>query len=136
MGKKKDTSLSFAIVLREGDEMIGVTSTRNIDHRQGTAVGGILIGRKDLWGNGVGTEATMLSLYYAFTTLNLRKVCSSVYAFNERSIAYQKKCGFREEGRLIRQHRHEFDWVDEILLAVFAEDFQPLWEKFAKDLPE
>ncbi|MEW5805653.1 MAG: GNAT family protein [Patescibacteria group bacterium] len=131
---KKDTQLTFSIVLKNGDELIGVISLHNINHRQGTATMGFFIGRKDLWNNGYGSEALIILLNYAFDTLNLRKVCSSVYAFNQRSLKAQQKCGFQIEGTLKQQRRYNYGWTDEILLAVFREDFLPPWQEFAKDL--
>ena len=41
-----------------------------------------MIGESEYWGRGLGTEAKMLLLDYAFNTLNLRRICSQVLAFN------------------------------------------------------
>ncbi len=133
MAKKKDTDLTFAIVLTENDEMIGVVGLHKIDHRSGTATTGTLIGRKDLWGKGYGSEAKMVLLDYAFGTLNLRKINTSVFATNPRSLKCQKKCGYQPEGVLKQQRRLNHEWIDEVLLAVFREDFLPLWQEFTKD---
>jgi RimJ/RimL family protein N-acetyltransferase len=93
-----------------------------------TATTGALIGEAQYRGNGYGTEAKMLLLDYAFRTLNLRKVCSNVIAFNERSQRYNEKCGYQVEGT---QRKHIFRggvYHDLILMAVFCEDWLPLWE--------
>ena len=87
LGERKN-DIIFAIVLKDTDDIIGTMGLHKIDHKNGLATTGSFIGRKDLWGKGYGTEAKMLLLEYAFNTLNLRKVCSIVYDFNERS----KKC--------------------------------------------
>jgi RimJ/RimL family protein N-acetyltransferase len=134
MAKKKDTDLVFAIVLKENNEQIGNIGLHGINHRQGTAHTGTLIGRKDLWSKGYGSEAKMILLDYAFGTLNLRKINTSVFATNPRSLKCQKKCGYQPEGVLKQQRRLNHEWVDEVLLAVFREDFLPLWEKFKEDL--
>ena len=47
---------------------------------------GIVIGEKDYWSKGYGTEATRLVLDYGFRQLNLHRVWSAAFAFNERSI--------------------------------------------------
>ncbi len=134
LSKRKDTDLVFAIVLKENNEQIGNIGLHGINHRQGTAHTGTLIGRKDLWSKGYGSEAKMILLDYAFGTLNLRKINTSVFATNPRSLKCQEKCGYQREGVLKQQRRLNHEWVDEVLLAVFREDFLPLWEKFKEDL--
>jgi RimJ/RimL family protein N-acetyltransferase len=74
----------------------------------------------------------MLLLNYAFNTLNMRKICSAVFAFNGRSQAYNRKCGYRVEGV---SKKHVFvrgNYCDLVMMALFKEDWQPLWEKFKK----
>ena len=127
---KSRSQVVFAIVA--DGKLIGNMGIHNIDHRNGTASTGALIGNKKYWGKGYGSEAKMILLNYAFNTLNLRKVSSSVIAFNERSYNYSKKCGYKDEGRLKAQHYAFGKYWDEILLAVFQADWQPLWVKFAK----
>ncbi|HCI05636.1 MAG: Acetyltransferase GNAT family protein [Parcubacteria group bacterium GW2011_GWC1_45_9] len=133
LGKKKDTDLTFGIALEKDNSLIGNIGLHRITHRNGTAVMGFMIGRKELWGKGYGSEALMVLLDYAFGVLNLRKVSSSVFDFNERSLKCQQKCGFQTEGRLKAERYVNYAWADEILLAVFREDFLPLWENFKKD---
>jgi RimJ/RimL family protein N-acetyltransferase len=89
-----------------------------------------MIGEKEYWGKGYGTEAKMLLLHYAFDTLNLRKICSSVISFNERSHKYSLKCGYKEEGRRKAQLFRDGKYWDEIQLAVFRKDWLLLWKKF------
>ncbi len=92
-------SLHFAIVLDEGDRLIGTTGFVRIDWRNRCASTGSLIGEKDCWGQGYGTEAKNLLLEYAFDTLGLHRVESETFAFNERSARHLLRTGFREEGR-------------------------------------
>lgn len=131
--KNRDESLVFAIVLKEGNQLIGSMGFHRIDHLNGTAMTGSAIGKKECWGKGYGTEAKMLLLEYAFNTLNLRKVCSAAYAPNERSIGCLKRCGYKEEGRLRAQHFINGEYVDDVLLAVFRNEWLPLWAKYHKE---
>jgi RimJ/RimL family protein N-acetyltransferase len=95
------TSAFFVIEAIEGDssQPIGNTGLHGINLKDHTATFGIAIGEKDYWGNGYGTEATQLILDYGFQQLNLHRISSSAFAFNERSIRLHKKVGFMEEGR-------------------------------------
>ncbi len=86
---------------------------------------------------GAGTEAKLLLLYHCFTVLGLRKVCSSVKAFNAASLGHLLKCGFKIVGRRRAHHYHEGEYADEILLEAFKEDWEPVWERYerTKSLP-
>lgn len=128
--KRKDHNLVCMMVVDE--KPIGTMGIHGIDWKNRTAGTGALIGEKDYWGKGYGTEAKMLLLNYAFNTLNLRKICSTVLAFNKRSHAYLLKCGYAEEGRRIKQHYLKGRYWDEILMAVFKKDFMPLWRRYQK----
>jgi len=129
--KRKLNDIVLAIVV---DGMaIGTMGIHCISWKDRTATTGTLIGEEEYRGKGYGSEAKMLLLNYAFNTLNLRKVCSSVLAFNERSYRYSLNCGYKEEGRRKKQHFQYGEYWDEILLAVFREDWLPLWSVFAEE---
>lgn len=88
---------------------------------------GIMIGEKDYWSNGYGTDAIVTLLRFAFREMNLNRVWLHVFEFNERAIACYKKCGFQEEGRL-RQHRYsEGRYWDVLVMAILREEFEALW---------
>lgn len=116
---------------------IGVMGLHRINWVDRTATTGAFIGEPDMWEQGYGSEAKMLLLDYAFNTLGLRKICSTVIEFNDRSLAYNEKCGYRVEGRRTAQCYRDGRYWDEIQLAVFREAWLPLWEA-SKDryLPE
>lgn len=132
---KKSNNIVVTIVA--DNKAIGTMGIHSISWKDGTATTGTVIGEKEYWGKGYGTEAKMLLLNYAFNTLNLRKICSVVLAFNERSHKYGLKCGYREEGRLREHHFKNGKYWDEILLAVFKEEWLLLWDEFVKkhDIP-
>lgn len=127
---RKDTDITLAIVLVETDEIIGVISLHKVNRQDGTATTGSLIGHKDCWGKGYGSEAKMLLLDWAFNTLNMRKINSSVLAYNSRSKKALEKCGYKEEGVRKKQIYRLGEYHDEILMAVFRENFTPFWENF------
>lgn len=119
----------FGMEALEG-KLIGSIGLHDISHRSGTATTGTIIGDPEYWGGGYGTDAKMLLLDYAFNTLNLRKIRSRVYDFNGRSLAYARKCGYKEEGRLIKDFWKNGRYVDTILLAVFRDEWLPLWDQY------
>lgn len=122
--------MTLAMVTNEGRH-IGNIGLHRIDWRNRVATTGTLIGEKDLWGKGIGTEAKILLLHHAFQSMNLRKICSQAIAYNERSIAYSKKCGYKVEGVLRAHVFRRGEYWDLVNLAVFWEDFLPVWEKYS-----
>jgi len=130
--EKKATDVVFGIVLIETGKLIGVMGLHRISAKDGTAVTGSFIGEKQYWSKGYGTEAKMLVLEYAFNTLNLYKIRSMVFAFNGRSKRCLEKCGYHQEGVLKEQIYRNGQRVDEILMAIFKEDFLKLWAKYKK----
>ncbi len=88
----------FVIVL--DNQVIGDIELDHIAWRSGDAELRIRIGRKDLWNQGLGTDAVETILGYAFQRLNLNRIYLRVYAHNKRAIRCYTKSGFRKEGRL------------------------------------
>ncbi len=129
---KSSNDVILAVETIADGKFIGTMGLNRINWKDGTAVTGALIGEKERQNQGFGTDAKMTLLNYAFNTLNLRKVCSSVKAFNGRSLNYNKRCGYQEEGRRAKQFFVDGAYHDEILLAVFREDWLPLWEAYQK----
>jgi RimJ/RimL family protein N-acetyltransferase len=115
-------NMEFAIVTRDADRHVGncgLNTVRPVDRH---ATLGIVIGRKDHWGHGFGTEAVSLLCRYAFEQLNLHKVCLSCYAINERGLRLYARVGFRVEGRRREQAHIEGRWVDEIVLGLLRDE--------------
>jgi len=129
----KNKDIVLAIETLEGRH-IGSMGLHKIKWKDRTATTGAMIGEKDHWGKGYGTDAKMILLNYAFNTLNLRKISSSVFSFNKRSLAYSLKCGYKVEGVLNRQRFVNGRYYDEVLLGVFKKDWQPLWREYKKGL--
>lgn len=72
---------------------------------------------------GYCTEALRLMLEYAFDTLNVHKVCATVFAFNDASLRVLEKCGFAKEGVLRQQRFCDGTYHDEILFGLLREDY-------------
>lgn len=83
----------------------------------------IQLGTEASRGRGIGTEATRLTLDYAFHISNLECVYLTVLAPNTRAIAAYERAGFRKTG----ERRNSGYWlgkrVNEILMDAIPEDF-------------
>jgi RimJ/RimL family protein N-acetyltransferase len=121
---KGDGEALFTVYERETGRPIGGTGLHDIDHRHGTAEFGILIGEKECWGKGYGTEATRLMLDYGFTALGLHNIMLRVHSYNERGLRAYTRAGFRIIGRRRESHRLAGRAYDTVLMDCLATEFQ------------
>ena len=98
-GAKAATQVNLMIEAVEegGNRAIGELGLSSIHPKDHHATFGILIGEKEYWSRGYGTEAARLLINYGFEQLNLRRINSGVIAFNERSLRLHRRVGFSEE---------------------------------------
>ena len=77
----------------------------------------ILIGKKDEWGKGYGTEAIKLISDFGFNTLGLIKLEAGVLDGNEGSLKAFQRAGFKIEGCRRKNRFCNGEYVDVILLG-------------------
>ena len=124
-----DKNIVFAIETKDS-VLIGSMGVHRINWRDRICTTGAFIGEKENLDKGYGTDAKMFLLDYIFNTLNLRKVCSDVIAYNERSLQYSLHCGYQPEGT---RRKHVFkngEYHDLIELGLFREEWLPIWERY------
>ncbi|HRF48673.1 MAG TPA: GNAT family protein [Anaerolineales bacterium] len=102
---------------------IGSCSFRDIDWRIRAGEVGIMIGFKEYWGRGFGTDALQTLVAWGFYSLNLNRVTLRVNADNTRAIRAYEKVGFVLEGRLRQARFANGAFGDELLMAVLREDW-------------
>lgn len=112
------------------DILIGTMGLHHIDLINGVAETGSVIFSEQYRNHGLGTDAKMVLLDYAFNLLGLHLVTSRVISFNGRSAAYSKKCGYIEEARLRKRVYRNGERHDEVILSVTREEWLPLWEAY------
>ena len=89
----------WAIAMHNTGQVIGTTAIVDIDHQSRTSLFRILIGEREAWGNGYGTEATDLVLAEAFERLGLLQVNLEVFQHNPRAQAVYRRNGCEVTGR-------------------------------------
>lgn len=130
----KNTDKSVFLVIEVKGKPIGTMGVHNINWIDRVGTTGAIIGEKEYWDKGYGTDAKMVFLDYLFNTLNLRKIMSQVKAFNGRSVAYSLHCGYKVEGRLRKHLFTNGEYHDEVLLGLFREEWLPYWKKYQKSM--
>lgn len=119
--KKNADEVTFAIETIDG-VLIGSVGL-HVQKKDHHARFGILIGHKDYWGKGYGTEASRLIIMYGFSRRRLHRIYLQVYSYNTRAIALYKKLGFREEG-VGRDHiRYDGRYYDEVHMGLLHDEW-------------
>ncbi len=114
----------FTIFEKATKRAVGNAGLHAIDQRHRTAVFGIVIGEKDCWGKGYGTEATRLVLDYAFTAAGLHAVSLHVDAENVRGQRAYARAGFKLVGRLRESRRVGTTVQDSVVMDCLASEFE------------
>jgi UDP-4-amino-4,6-dideoxy-N-acetyl-beta-L-altrosamine N-acetyltransferase len=117
-----DTEI-FCIETSDGVH-IGNIGLHDIDLRHRHAEMGIVLGEKDYWSQGYGSDAIRTLLRFAFDEMNLHRVFLKVYEDNPRAIRAYEKCGFQHEGRLRQAIYRKGRYYDELLMSVLRHEFK------------
>jgi RimJ/RimL family protein N-acetyltransferase len=115
--RETERDLSFAVETLAG-EHIGLSGLHRIDWKNGVAVTGTILGRRDLWGQGYGSDAARVRIRHAFEILGLRMLLSEVMAENTGSLRMLQKVGYKEVGRIPRRLWKRGAFRDVVLLAL------------------
>ena len=128
LGNNNGTDVQFIIEAVEDDKNkpIGTIALHAISPKDHFAAFGIVIGEKDYWGKGHGTEAARLMTKCGFEQLNLHRIYSNVYSFNERSIRMHKSVGFKEEGRERQKAFINGQYYDDIFFGLLRNEWRGL----------
>jgi RimJ/RimL family protein N-acetyltransferase len=115
---------NFTIYERVTWRPIGNTGLFDLDFTHRTGEFGLLIGARDCWGRGYGTETTVLLLDYAFNALGLHNVMLRVFDDNERGLRAYLRAGFQLIGRRRQANRLGQRARDVLYLDALASEFQ------------
>ena len=122
-----DYRKNFTIVTKNG-KPIGNISLMEIDYTHRCATLGIMIGEKNYWDRGYGTDAMKTLLEFSFNTLGLHRIELRTLELNKRADACYKKCGFKMEGRKRKHWFYEGKYYDDLLMSILRED----WDRLKK----
>ncbi len=89
----------WAIHRHDTGQLIGTAAVTDVNAVRETCLYRIVIGEKDAWGRGYGTEATRLAAAEVFSTLPVTRFRLEVFAHNERACRAYQRVGFRPYDR-------------------------------------
>lgn len=98
---------------------IGNCSCYNVEEAKGEAEVGILIGDRNYWGKGYGTDALTALVSHVFREMRLKRLYLKTLDWNKRAQRCFNKCGFTPCGQLY-QGKHNF-----VLMELHRKE----WEK-------
>ena len=115
----------FSIRTLAEDKLIGTASlVPNWVHAD--AMLGIIIGDRDYWGRGYGTDAMELILQYGFLELNLHRITLGVHSYNARARRVYEKVGFKVEGVMRGDTLKEGRRTDGVEMGILRQEWLAL----------
>jgi len=123
MPKHWQTDRIFAIVTIS-DIHIGSIGLHKIDQRDKNASYAIIIGDKNYWQKGYGTDASRLILDYGFNVLKLHRIYLRVYDYNKRAIKVYQNLGFKLEGKEREQNFYNNKFHDVFMMGLLKNEWQ------------
>jgi len=112
----------FAIETADGVH-IGNIALHNVNWQYRHAGLGIVIGEKEYWGKGYGSDAVRTLVRFAFQEMNMHRVFLRVRDDNARGIRAYEKCGFQHEGRLREAIYSNGRYYDELWMGILGQEF-------------
>lgn len=119
----------WAIHRRDTGQLIGTAAITDVSTVRNTCLFRIVIGEKDAWNQGFGTEATRLAAQQVFETLPVTRFRLEVFAHNPRALRAYERVGFRQYDRY--QERVP---AKDFVLDIIAMELTP--EALASNMPE
>ena len=102
---------------------VGMVSLHDIDYINRNAMFGIYVVEKQHNNKGIGTNATILALDFAFNAMGLSRVGLEVLQTNKNAIHLYEKVGFIKEG--VKRNAFFFDgeFVDVEIMSILKTEF-------------
>ncbi|MDN4491947.1 GNAT family N-acetyltransferase [Ureibacillus aquaedulcis] len=118
----EQTGIRWGISLKGTDKIIGSCGFLNtVSNHYRTDIGFEL--SKDFWGQGIGSEAIIAIIQYAFENTNIQRIQALVEPLNIASQKMVEKAGFLQEG-LLRKYEYTCAKFDDLYMyGLLKEDY-------------
>ena len=123
MKKDGDGTTSVLWTITYADEPVGFNGIFDIDWVRRDGETGIFIGRHDLYGRGIASEAVRLRMAYIWNELGLRRTHNWIALPNRGSWRANQKSGYTQIGTYPRSFFRSGEWVDEWLGEAFPDAY-------------
>ncbi|MHC4783693.1 MAG: GNAT family N-acetyltransferase [Planctomycetota bacterium] len=119
-----DSRADFIVESLEGDP-IGITGLIDIDRKNKTAQCYCVIGEKDHWGKGLGTEIHSVLFQWGFETFDIQKIWAHIRTNNPAIFRVVEKLGFEIEGTLRQDAIVGGERIDLYHIGLLRNEFVP-----------
>jgi len=116
----------YVIVTSEDDRVIGEAGLLRLDERWRTTDMSIIIGERNAWRRGFGTETGRILLDFAFNYCGMHRVAVGVVGFHEPALAFWESLGFSREGIQRDGYFHGEAFHDFVMLSVLEDEWRSL----------
>jgi RimJ/RimL family protein N-acetyltransferase len=124
--RRRGTDVRCVICVGSDAAPVGIVSLTSIHPVHRSAEFHVMIGKRDLYGQGIGTSATRQMLRHGFLDLNVRRIYLSVLAGNTAAVRVYEKAGFRQEGVAKEAAYKNGEYEDVLLMALLRAEFASL----------
>jgi diamine N-acetyltransferase len=114
----------FVVCRLDDDRPVGTVGLFGVDHTEGGAGLGVMIGDPDDTGHGYGSDAIAAIVDFAFRSLRLERIWLDVYDFNEPARRVYDRLGFVHEGTLRHAYFREGRHVDVHRMAALRDEWR------------
>ena len=122
LDKEPPRAYRFAVRTLADDRLIGGAGLVPI-WTHGDAWLYIVLGDREYWGKGYGTDTMRLIAQYGFVELNLRRITLGLHAYNERALKTYEKVGFKMEGRMRGEGLRDGVRFDSLWMGILREEW-------------
>ncbi|MHA1961271.1 MAG: GNAT family N-acetyltransferase [Candidatus Thorarchaeota archaeon] len=120
----KRSGFTFGIESLETGKLVGLVSFVNISWMSRNGEIGILgILDPSAWGQGLGSDALLVLLDFAYSVLDMNSVYLWVASFNERAIRFYEKIGFKTQGKLREMAYRNGERHDVVIMDILKPEF-------------
>jgi len=118
----------FTIVVNENQRVIGDAGLLRVFRPWQTTDMAVVIGEKDMWGQGYCTEAGRRLLQYAFDELGFHRVAIYVTGFNTRALRFWTGLGFQQEGVARDGYYCDNVYSDFIMMSILEDEYRQKYD--------
>ncbi len=115
--------LWFTIVTKD-NRVIGEAGLLRMNSAWKCTDMGIIIGEKDAWRQGYGTDTGRTLLHYAFNVLQFHRVAVGVVGFNSVALRFWEKLGFKQEGVWRDGYYYNNQYSDFIMMSILEDEYR------------
>lgn len=110
--QKSKNDFVFAVIVKNNKKYIGNCGLHKINWLEKTCEFGIVLGEKNYWNKGYGSDATRTIIKFATEDLLLSKIILHVYKYNLRAKKVYENCGFKFVKILKNEHFYDNKYWD------------------------